>query len=777
MSFGLCNAPATFTRVMNLVLNGLHWRTVLAFLDDVLCLGKNFEDHLSNLTQVLERFKKHNIKLKPKKCELFKKEVEYLGRTVGRAGMRIGEGFLDTMKQWPVPTCTKDVEKFCGFANYHRSFIKDFAKISLPLYKVTGKKPFNWGEEQQKAFEVLKKALLLSPVLAIPNMEGKFILDTDASDEAIGAELIQVQNGQERCIAYSSMALTSEQKRYCTTRKELLAVIRFTRHFRHYLLGRQFEVRTDHSSLQWLLNFKDLNGQLARWLEELSQYWMTIKHRSGDKHQDADALSRIPHQIKCSAYRHGVDLKDLPCGGCIYCERIHNQWGAFIKEIDEAVPLVGGRTCEHPIREGIKVNQTRTGSSEVLDNSWLGGYSYEAIQQAQSEDQDIKLLLRWLQNKEVPPENELFLSTPAAKNMWLNRELFYLDEKGLLWKKQESQLAQSVLVLPKQYCREALQLCHDIPSAGHQGHDRTLFRCREKYFWYNMASYVKDYVASCSVCNRNKKANRKAKCHMTLYHSGSPMERVHLDFLGPLATTKRGNSYILVMVDQFTKWVECVALPNQTAEETARAAVNGFFSRFGFPFQIFTDRGTNFESKLFQQLCEKLHIHKTRTTSFRPSANGQVERYNRTLMDAVRCFASRKQKEWDEYLPLLSGALRSAVNRNTGFTANMLMLGREVNVPADLIFPGPKKDTADLESFVGDLVQNLEQSHDVAREKLKTSQAHMKRDYDLRLNERSYPVGSAVYVLDSQPTGRCRKLCPIWKGPGVVILENYKLSI
>ena len=135
---------------------------------------------------------------------------------------------------------------------------------------------------------------------------------------------------------------------------------------------------------------------------------------------------------------------------------------------------------------------------------------------------------------------------------------------------------------------------------------------------------------------------------MKQFHAGAPMERVHLDLLGPLPVTKRNNSYILMMVDQFTKWVECIPLPNQTAEVTAQAAVNEFFSRFGFPFQILTDRGTNFESDLFQQLCEKLQIHKTRTTPYRPSTNGQVECYNRTLMDSVRCFVSRTPTLWDE---------------------------------------------------------------------------------------------------------------------------------
>ena len=131
----------------------------------------------------------------------------------------------------------------------------------------------------------------------MPNTTDQFILDVDASNVAIGAELIQVQNGAERVIAYSSFSLTPEQKNYCTTRKELLAIVRFTRQFRYYLLGNIFTVRTDHSSLTWLLRFKEPQGQLARWIEELSQYLMVVKHRAGIRHGNADALSRIPDPL------------------------------------------------------------------------------------------------------------------------------------------------------------------------------------------------------------------------------------------------------------------------------------------------------------------------------------------------------------------------------------------------------------------------------------------------------------------------------------------------
>ena len=150
------------------------------------------------------------------------------------------------------------------------------------------------------------------------------------------------------------------------------------------------------------------------------------------------------------------------------------------------------------------------------------------------------------------------------------------------------------------------------------------------------------YVNGCMECNQNKKATVTARYPMLYYHAGAPMERVHLNFIGPLPRTEQGNEHILMMVDQLNKWVKCIHLPSQSAEEMARATVNQFFSRFGCPFQVFTDQGRNFESALFRAMCDLLHIHKSRTTPYRPSANGQVERCNRTLMAAVRCFKIKK---------------------------------------------------------------------------------------------------------------------------------------
>ena len=153
--------------------------------------------------------------------------------------------------------------------------------MAEPLHQLMKKRAeYQWTSEQQKSSENLKTSLVNSVILSYPNPKDTFILDMDASDASIGAELTQIQEGQEKIISFGSKVLTPAQHKYCTTRKELLAIVMFTRQYRHYLLRKPFIIRTDHNSLTWLMNFKNIEGQLARWLEELSQYDIIIQHRS-----------------------------------------------------------------------------------------------------------------------------------------------------------------------------------------------------------------------------------------------------------------------------------------------------------------------------------------------------------------------------------------------------------------------------------------------------------------------------------------------------------------
>ena len=293
MPFGLSTAPASFERLMELVLRGHQWERCLIFLDDVIVNGETFDDTLQNLDLILTRFRSANLKLKPSKCHLFKKSVTFLGHVVSKDGIKTDPEKIKAVSDWPVPSTVKEVRSFLGFANYYRSFIQGFATLAAPLHHLTNKNViFRLDDESQKAFESLKIKLIDSPMLSYPVDNEIFILDTDVSNVGVGAVLSQMVDGVERVLAYGSQALSNSQRNYCTTKRELLAVVIFIGKFKHFLYGRHFLVRTDHASLVWLTNFKKPEGMPARWLSILGTYDFEIQHRPGAKHGNADGLSR-----------------------------------------------------------------------------------------------------------------------------------------------------------------------------------------------------------------------------------------------------------------------------------------------------------------------------------------------------------------------------------------------------------------------------------------------------------------------------------------------------
>ena len=266
------------------------------YIDDIIVVGKSFDDHLCNLQVVLERLRQAGLKLHPSKCHLLRHKVTYLGHVVSAQGIAPDPDKTDKVNLWPVPQSVKEVQQFLGLANYYRRFIRDFASLAKPLHRLIEKaREFTWTLESNQVFQVLKQKPISAPVLALPNWSKAFVLDTDASETGISAVLSQVQeDGSECVIAYASRLLSKQEHNYCVTRKELLAAVTFLQHFRPYLIGSLFTIRTDHSALTWLQNFKQPEGQLARWLEKLQEFQFTIVHRPGRAHANADALSRQP---------------------------------------------------------------------------------------------------------------------------------------------------------------------------------------------------------------------------------------------------------------------------------------------------------------------------------------------------------------------------------------------------------------------------------------------------------------------------------------------------
>jgi len=227
LPFQLTSAPATFQRLMEQVLSSLHWKTLLIYLDDVIMTSPDFKTTVSHLREVFERLRSADLKLKPSKRALLQPEVKYLGHVVGRNGVATNFEKVRVIEDWVTSQDLTGFRAFLGLVGYYRQYIPDFARITQPLNRLTAKGvAWHWSSVGQQASDRLKGCLLVEPVLAYLDPALEYILDTDATDHNICAVLSQVQEGREVVVAYYSKSLSLTERNYCTTRKELLAVIK-----------------------------------------------------------------------------------------------------------------------------------------------------------------------------------------------------------------------------------------------------------------------------------------------------------------------------------------------------------------------------------------------------------------------------------------------------------------------------------------------------------------------------------------------------------------------
>ncbi|UYV81786.1 K02A2.6-like [Cordylochernes scorpioides] len=619
MPFGLCNAPATFERLMEAVLQGLATETCMVYLDNIIVLGKNFEEHLSNIEKVFKRLEAANLKLSPKKCKLFKREVAYLGHIISAEDLT-------------------QLRSFLGICTYYRRFIPGFSNIARPLHRLTESgRSFVWTPDCQRAMEKLKEMLVAAPILAYPRPGDSFILDTDASNTGIGGVLSQVQEGSERVIAYFSKTLSKPERNYCVTRKELLAIGKSIEHFHHYLYGQKFILRSDHASLQWLLNFKNPEGQLARWIQRLQEYQVKIQHRPGKRHQNADALSRRPCVPQCG-----------------HCARAEDKYGVRQVTVQE--------------------------NNEVEEQHWNG----QALRKSQHEDRDLLPVINWKESDERPS-------------------------------------------------------------------------------WEDVAPYSPKTKA-------RKGPTTRSKGKLKIYNVGAPFERISIDVVGPFPKSDLGNKYILVIMDYFTKWPVAVPIPDQEASTLSEALLQDWVCIFGVPRILHSDQGRNFESNIFQELCRRLGIEKTRTTPLHPQSDGMVERFNRTLTQHLTMFVDKNQRDWDQHLPMLLMAYRSAEHESTGYSPARMLFGHELRMPCDVLLGRPEETFENTNEYISHLEERMLTIHHWAREKLHFSSEKMKDRYNVKTSHKTFKEGEMVWLHNPQRNkGLSPKLQYQWEGPYKII--------
>uniref|UniRef100_A0A3P8NJ88 Gypsy retrotransposon integrase-like protein 1 n=1 Tax=Astatotilapia calliptera TaxID=8154 RepID=A0A3P8NJ88_ASTCA len=297
---------------------------------------------------------------------------------------------------------------------------------------------------------------------------------------------------------------------------------------------------------------------------------------------------------------------------------------------------------------------------------------------------------------------------------------------------------------------------HKRNLPGHLGIAKTLARMQSRFYWPKMASEVKRYVLSCPVCQLTKPSQRKPAGFMVPISPQRPWEYAGVDFVGPLPRTASGNSYILVFVDYFSKWIEVCAVRDATARVAASKFINEVFARHGAPRYLISDRGSPFVSELFDSVLSTLGSTHRLTTAYHPQTNA-TERVNRTLKTAIRAYVGDKHASWDKFMSQICFALRSAPHESTGLSPAMMLYGRELETPLDLLTKPSGESEESSMPYPETLKASLQEAHDRARETLARSHARQKRYYDLRCRPHRCN-GLAPATTDPRPCmyGQCR---------------------
>ena len=289
MPFGLTNAPSIFMRLMNHVLCAFIGKFVVIYFDDILIYSKSLDDHLIHLKDLLEVLREEKLFANLKKCPFCTDKLVFLGFVVSAQGIQVDDEKIYAIKEWPNPTSVSQVRSFHGLASFYRRFVKDFSSIAAPITEVIKKNVgFKWGEEQEKAFQLLKGKLTNAPLLALPNFAKTFEIECDASGVGIGAVLMQ----EGRPIAYFSEKLSGASLKYPTYDKELYALVRTLETWQHYLWPKEFVIHTNHESLKHLKGQHKLNRRHARWVEFIETFPYVIRYKQAKENIVADALSR-----------------------------------------------------------------------------------------------------------------------------------------------------------------------------------------------------------------------------------------------------------------------------------------------------------------------------------------------------------------------------------------------------------------------------------------------------------------------------------------------------
>jgi transposase InsO family protein len=893
MAFGLCNAPGTFQRLMDEVIRPEYRDFIQTYIDDIIIHSSTFDDHIKHLRTLHQVLLKHKLTVKLTKCKFAQTSVKFLGHIVSQGQIQPNPEKVSAIDRWQRPKDVTGVRSFLGCVGWYRRFIDHFAEKAHPLFQLTKKNArFEWTDECQRSFDILKKALMTEPILVAPDNTKDFVLETDASDIAIGAALKQVaDDGFLHPVAYASKTLNGAQTRYQVSEREALAIPWALAHFRTILEGHKYTCLTDHRALKYLIDNKEsTNSRLTRWVLQLQPYHLKIEYIKGKDNVTADLLSRADKYMVNSNAMHtrsqrrsstqtsdtetheasaqsqapaansgASDTQSLKRRGRrrdIQTSDVVGQDSKVMhKHSKRRQRSRSSRDAEYDVEEVLgkrKVKGKYNRDEYEYEVKWLGYdltdpdatswesldhlrnamdkvVAYEQRQRQQSANQtsgaaSIESMMcehceykapnqcamhvhrHHVHNVPIPSieteydvirdvsptlireyqQNDKTLSfiydsmtsgdisphLTSVERRDLNTHEFVRDEHGVLYCMDLPTLNSRVqtrqrmrLVVPQQLRRKLIRAVHEGALTAHPGIIHTCSLLVECAYWPRMRHDAVRHVLSCKVCQQAKRKKSQNILTRPVSIASRPFQHIGVDIVGPLPTTRRGNVYILTIVDHFTRWAEAIALEEQTTRSIARAIIQHVICRHGLFETMTSDNGSVFVSELADVIYKELGIKRVRTTPLHPQSNGLPERFNGTLKTTLLMWCNEEQDNWDELLAYAVFAYNTAFHVLIQEKPFYLINGRDPLLPMDVIINRQHDEYDDIHHYAYELTQKLRQVHERVLEIYKQVNEERQTLLD-ESTEKSFKIGDKVWLYDpTTKVGMARKLTLRWKGP------------
>lgn len=817
--FGFTNSPAKFQRTMNEIFGeGLYKRCVI-YIDDILVFGKSKEQLFENLSWVFDRCRNKNIKLKRSKCKPLEKQVEFLGFLLSHNHIAPVPNKCDPV-MIKNPKTKKDVLSILGTFNYYARFIPNYTEKTKELRQLVKKDvEFEWSDGHTQKLEQLQRDLKDAIPHQIPDSSSPKVINIVTNFASIEVTCL---DSDQNIISRAGHALGTSQCNYTPVEKNLLALILAYEKFGTFLKG-EVTVQTTCIALESSLKVKDKSERVNRLLLQLpADSKFSVKILAKDpasiimtetEHPPEEIFytdgactgNGKPHCTASWAVLGTMNSK-LSKTGIVDHPKPSNQV-AEITAVIEACRIALENQLSHIaiITDSKYVAESLNKWLEIWQsNGWKDNRNKPVVNElilkkllclkarlhiicihvkGHADDENnikvdqmareklleaLPVCLTVASQPVITQEDDEEIQTIIKKLGGNDRlqEKFILIDGNLHYVDPNLPLVQrNRLFVPKRSRALLLRIAHDDPIyGGHLGRKKTRAKLCG-YYWPSMQTDIDRHIETCNVCQHNKTPKRPKFGLLQPIKTSRICERIHIDIIGPIKASAKGNKYIITAIDAFSRYAFARPRPDVRAQDIIEFITGEITTKHGIPEKIVSDNGAQFTSNAFKAFVEELGITHSRTTDYHPEANGMDERFNGSLVKLIRNYVQRDQLNWDEKIPWALFGYNSARNETTMISPYTILYSRNPRLPL-------AQPRAMEEGIPDELVTDgqHEDIHKTVLGNVEIAQRRHKEYYDSKRTPQCFSIFDEVLVRShAPPRGDSRKLAEVWKGPCTIL--------